>query len=238
MVTAAKTKLLKHKTHPPHGNGGKLADIILGGQDGVVNTLGLLLGLAAATTDSKIIIAGGLAATAAETLSMAAVAYTSKMAERDHYLAERQRESSEVDEFPKIEEAEVREIYASRGLKGKLLEDMVGHVTANKERWVDMMMRDELNLIPVSIPDVREFAITVSISTLIGALIPVAPFIFLDVKTAIIASLTVSAVTLAAVGVYKARAMLGNPFKSATQMVLIGMSAAVAGYLVGHFIKG
>ena len=229
----------KHpKTHPPHGNGGRLADIILGGQDGVVNTLGLLLGLAAATTDSRIIIAGGLAATAAETLSMAAVAYTSKMAERDHYMAERRRESEEVDEFPKIETQEIIDIYKARGLKGKLLDDMVAHITANKDRWVDTMMREELNLIPVSKKDVKEFAITVSVSTLVGALIPVTPFIFMPVHGAIVAALIVSAVTLAAVGIYKAKIMLTNVFKSAVQMVLIGMAAAVAGYLVGHFIKG
>lgn len=60
-----------------------LSQMILGGQDGLVNVLGVLLGVAAASESTKIIIAVGLAATFAESIAMAAVAYTSKMAERD-----------------------------------------------------------------------------------------------------------------------------------------------------------
>ena len=52
----------------------RLSEIILGGQDGLVNVAGVILGLAAATDEVRIIIAGGLAATFAESISMAAVA--------------------------------------------------------------------------------------------------------------------------------------------------------------------
>ncbi len=62
-----------------------LKDIILGGQDGLVNVLGVILGVAAATYDSKIIIIAGLAATFAESISMAAVAYTSTDAVLSYY---------------------------------------------------------------------------------------------------------------------------------------------------------
>ena len=82
--------------HEPHRNGNRLSVIILGGQDGLVSILGLLLGLSAATSSTRIVIAGGLAMIFAETLSMAAVAYTSKMAERDHYAAEKRLENKEV----------------------------------------------------------------------------------------------------------------------------------------------
>ena len=81
-----------YPTHEPHKHGNRLSDIILGGQDGLVSILGLLLGLSAATNTTRVIIAGGLATIIAETLSMGAVAYTSMMADRDHYSAERKRE--------------------------------------------------------------------------------------------------------------------------------------------------
>lgn len=64
-----------------------LPDIILGGQDGLVNTLGVILGVAAASRDARLVIAAGLAATFAESISMGAVALTSKMAERDFQIA-------------------------------------------------------------------------------------------------------------------------------------------------------
>ena len=63
--------------------GSLLRDIILGGHDGVVNVLGLVLGVAAATADPRIILIAGLAGGFAESISMAAVAYTSTMASRD-----------------------------------------------------------------------------------------------------------------------------------------------------------
>ena len=56
-----------------------LHDVILGGQDGLVNVLGVTLGVAAASADTRFILAAGLAATFAESFSMAAVAYTSSL---------------------------------------------------------------------------------------------------------------------------------------------------------------
>lgn len=56
-----------------------LRDVILGGQDGIVNVLGVTLGVAAASADTRIVLAAGLAATFAESFSMAAVAYTASL---------------------------------------------------------------------------------------------------------------------------------------------------------------
>jgi len=61
-----------------------MRDVILGGQDGLVNVLGVVLGVAAATQETRIVLAAGLAAAFAESFSMAAVAYTSTVAERDY----------------------------------------------------------------------------------------------------------------------------------------------------------
>jgi len=80
--------------------GSWLRDIILGGQDGLVNVLGIVLGATAAGADPRILVAAALAATFAESLSMGAVAYTSRLAERDHYLSELQRELREIRECP------------------------------------------------------------------------------------------------------------------------------------------
>jgi len=223
--------------HEPHKRVNRLSDIILGGQDGLVSILGLLLGLAAATKSSRIIIAGGLATIFAETLSMAAVAYTSKMADRDHYAAERRQEIKEVKEVPDIERQEIVDIYATKGFSGKLLDDIVEHITSDDELWIDTMMREELNLLPVAKRDVYRYTVTVGIATFTGAILPLIPFFFLSVHVALISALILSAVVLAAIGVYKANMTLGKPVKSAIQMVVIGMGAAIAGYLIGLAFK-
>ena len=81
---------LHHSKHDPHRQASGLADIILGGQDGLVNVLGVILGVAAATGDVRVVIAAGLAATFAESVSMGAVAYTSTQAEAEFYESERE----------------------------------------------------------------------------------------------------------------------------------------------------
>src|SRR5438445_4144452 len=107
----------------PHRVGSWLRDIILGGQDGLVNVLGIVLGATAAGADTRIVIASALAATFAESLSMGAVAYTSRLA--DHYLSELRRELSEIRECPEEERQEVREIYRAMGFDGPLLDAIV-----------------------------------------------------------------------------------------------------------------
>ena len=223
--------------HEPHKKGNTISDVILGGQDGLVSILGLLLGLAAATRSSRIIIAGGLATIFAETLSMTAVAYTSKMASRDHYAAEREREVKEVKKSQKSERQEIVDIYRAKGFSGKLLEDIVNHITADDKLWIDTMMKEELNLLPVIKRDVYNYSAVVGISTFSGAILPLLPFFFLAVHPALIVALILSVIVLAGVGVYKANMTLGQPIKSALQMIVIGMGAAIAGYLIGLIFK-
>ncbi len=87
-----------------------LPEIILGGQDGLVNVLGVILGVAAATASNQLVIVAGLAATFAESISMGAVAYTSKLAEADYYQSELERERWEIDNLPAGEKEEEGEI--------------------------------------------------------------------------------------------------------------------------------
>ncbi len=214
-----------------------LSSIILGGQDGLVNVLGVILGVAVATEQIRIILAAGLAATFAESISMAAVAYTSKMAEKDHYNAELKREKKEIEEVPEVETQEIRDIYKAKGFSGKLLEEITAHITKNKEIWLATMMREELGLYPINKKDVIISSIVVGSSALLGSFIPLIPFFFLSVKTGITVSLVVSASTLFFVGVYKGKTTVGRPMRSGVELAAIGMGAAIIGYGIGLLFK-
>lgn len=215
-----------------------LSDIILGGQDGLVNVLGVILGIAAASGDARLVLAGGLAATVAESVSMGAVAYTATLAERDHYLAELERERREIRELPEVETEEVREIYRRWGLTGEPLEAVVQQITSNEETWLQVMMADELNLSPVAAGSALRSAAIVGVSALIGSAIPLAPFLLthlgiIGIWPGILAALLVSGLTLFAVGAYKAHTTIGRPARSGLQMAVIGLVSALAGYVVG-----
>lgn len=117
-----------------------LSDIILGGQDGLVNVLGVILGVAAASSDQRIVIAAGLAATFAESISMGAVAYTTTLADRDFYLSEIEREKREICDIPEVERAEIETIFRDWGFEGELLDRSVEQIMKDERAWVDVMM--------------------------------------------------------------------------------------------------
>jgi len=68
-----------------------LRDVILGGQDGLVNILGIVLGVIAGGGSKAVLLAAGFAAAITESISMGAVGYTSTISERDYYQAEQAR---------------------------------------------------------------------------------------------------------------------------------------------------
>ena len=217
-----------------HGTNNSLRDVILGGQDGLVNMLGIALGVVAAGGSTHVLIITGLAAAITESISMGAVAYTSFGSDRDFYLAERDREQNEIEAKPDDEREEIREIYAAKGFKGQLLEDVVSTITSNRETWVSTMMNEELHLQPVAQMSLVQSAVVVTVATLIGHFIPIVPFIVVARTPAIALAIALSAVTLFAVGVYSAKTLVGDWRKSGLQMVLIGLGAAALGFLIGR----
>jgi VIT1/CCC1 family predicted Fe2+/Mn2+ transporter len=226
-----------HDHHDPHRHESRLSDIILGGQDGLVNVLGVILGVAAATRDARIVIAAGLAATFAESISMGAVAYTSKLAEHDLYHSEREREHRHIHLVPDVEIEEIRDIYRKKGFDGETLEAIVDVITSNPDVWVNVMMSEEFQMTPPEKTNVIISAMIVGVSALVGSLIPLFPFFFWTVGLSIWISIVIAALTLFFVGAYKARVTVGKPFRSGLQMAVIGTVSALAGYLVGLIFK-
>jgi VIT1/CCC1 family predicted Fe2+/Mn2+ transporter len=226
-----------HDHHDPHRHESRLADVILGGQDGLVNVLGVILGVAAATQDARIVIAAGLAATFAESISMGAVAYTSTLANDDLYLSEREREYRHIHLAPDVEIEEIRDIYREKGFEGETLERIVDVITSNPDVWVNVMMSEELRLTPPEKTNAPRSALIVGLSALAGSLIPMLPFFFWTVSLSIWFSVVIAALTLFVVGVYKARVTVGRPLRSGIQMAVIGTISALAGYAVGLIFK-
>jgi VIT1/CCC1 family predicted Fe2+/Mn2+ transporter len=218
------------------GGAGELSDIILGGQDGLVNVLGIVLGVASATSDRFIVLIAGLVATFAESISMAAVAYTSTRAEQDHYRSELAQEKWEIEHVPEVETEEIRLIYMKKGFRGKKLERMVKSVTSNKELWLSVMMTEELGLAPIETQNPVRAACVVGGSAIVGSALPLAPFALLSIPEAIPASLALSTLVLFTVGAYKARITVGSWWKSGLEMALIGMLAAITGWLIGKVL--
>ena len=153
--------------------------------------LGVILGVAAATSDPHLVLVAGLAATFAESVSMGAVAYTSTLADADYYDSELEREMRHIEQVPKLEREEVRQIYSQKGFHGELLEHIVETITANPDVWVAVMMAEEHQLSPVDRKQALKAALIVGFSAIVGSLIPLIPFIFLPVVPSMLVSVVV-----------------------------------------------
>ncbi len=160
------------------GGSAIIRDLILGGQDGLVNVLGVVLAVATATHSKYIILISGLAAAFAESISMAAVAYTSGRAGEEYY----------------------------RGKRKSISEEFAHPV------------RD---------------AFIVGIAAIVGSFIPLLPYLFVPLELAFWTAIGISTLTLFASGAIKAKYTKANVFKSAVEMAVVGMTAAIAGYLIG-----
>jgi VIT1/CCC1 family predicted Fe2+/Mn2+ transporter len=229
--------VLYHTMGDPHRRESSLSDFILGAQDGLVNVLGVILGIAAATNDARIVLVAGLATTFAESISMGAVAFTTTLADADLYQSEREREYRHIEEIPNLEKQEIRDIYMEKGFEGKLLDHIVETVTANQDVWVAVMMAEEHQLSPINRKQAWRAAWVVGISAVIGSLVPLAPFPFLPVGTSMWVSVLITAAVLFAIGFYKARITVGRPIRSGFEMTVIGTISALAGYAVGALLK-
>jgi vacuolar iron transporter family protein len=219
-----------------------IREFILGGQDGLVNVLGILLGVAVATSDIKIVLIAGISALFAESISMGAVAYTSSKAALDFYDSMREIEEKEVEEIPDEERKEIRDIYYAKGFRGNLLNQVVNKITSNKKVWIDTMMLEELNLTKGQEEQPIKVGVIVFLATLIGSAVPLLPFVIVpfalpDVTTGMIVSVIISVIVLFLAGALKAKLTIGSWKKSGLELAIIGSLAALAGYLIGKVLE-
>lgn len=222
-----------HDEVDPHVRGRWLSDLILGAQDGLVNTLGVVLGVAAASDSVRVTFAAGLAAGLAEAVSMGAVAYTSSMARGELYRAEREREYRHVERAPLVEREEIRELYAKKGFAGPMLDRVVDTICANRDVWVAVMMAEEHELTPIDARASLRSAAVVGMASLAGALLPVAPFAFFPKLAATVAALVLGAAGLFALGAYEGSVTSRRFARSGLTLTAIGLTSATVGYIVG-----
>jgi vacuolar iron transporter family protein len=204
-----------HETHPRPT---LLSDFILGSQDGIVNVLGIILGLAAAHAPRDIIIIATLAAMAAESIAMGAVAYTSTLSRRRLYISETRREQEEMRLVPEVERQEVRVVLEEWGYQGADLETMLEGICRNPKAMLEFMMAFELKLSPVAE----------------DAPIPLIPFFVLaNVLDGSIVAVVFSGIALFAVGWYESKITVGTWWRNGLQMLVIGLAGGLAGFLIG-----
>ncbi|BAS27748.1 VIT1/CCC1 transporter family protein [Limnochorda pilosa] len=219
-----------------------LSDAVLGASDGIVTTFAVVAGVTGAALSPTIVLILGLANLLGDGLSMAAGTYLGERSEVDYQQKERERELWEVRHFPEGERAEVREIYRKKGLSGEVLEQVVEAITADEERWVETMMREELEIIEERKDPLRA-GLTTFVSFLVGGAIPLVAYILAGLFPALAAhgfwaSVVITALAMFTVGSMRSIVIHKPWHRAGLEMLAVGGLAAVAAYGVGYFLRG
>jgi len=214
-------------------------DVVLGMSDGLTVPFALAAGLSGAVASARLILIAGTAELAAGAIAMGLGGYLAARSEADTYRSELKREHDEVVDIPQEEREEVRKIFASWGLEGETLEAATAAICAEPKRWVDFMMREELELSEPDPGRARVSALTIGGAYVAGGAIPLAPYLLaVPVMTALAVSCFVTLTALAIFGSVKGRLTGRPPLREALRTVLVGAVASGAAFALAKLITG
>jgi vacuolar iron transporter family protein len=213
-------------------------DVVIGMSDGLTVPFALAAGLSGAHVATSVVVLAGLAEIAAGSIAMGLGGFLAARTDAEHYQNELQRELRETRELPAKERAEVEEVFEGFGLTPEQIHPIATTITADETRWVDFMMKFELNLEPPDPSRAVRSASTIAASYIVGGLIPLAPyFTAQNLDNALIASVAVTLTALFVFGSIKAR-FTGIPvWRGGVQTTLIGGLAAAAAFGIARLFR-
>lgn len=217
-----------------------LGDFVLGAIDGAVTTFAVVCGSAGAGLSSGVAVVLGLANILADGFSMAVGNYLSTKSEHELLDRARRHEERHIERYPEGEREEIRQIFATKGFEGELLESITQTITDERERWIDTMLTEELGLrLQPANPLMSAWA-TFS-SFLLAGMVPLVPLFFsgqLSETHVFRISAVATAITFACIGMFKGRVSEQPVLRSTVETVLIGGSAAILAYFAGVVLRG
>jgi VIT1/CCC1 family predicted Fe2+/Mn2+ transporter len=213
-----------------------LRDWVYGGIDGAVTTFAIVSGVVGAQLSPGIIVVLGAANLLADGLSMAAGNYVATRAEHDELRHAEATERRHIALVPEGEREEVREILRRQGLEGTLLERVVETITADRDRWVRLMLRHEYGL-PARIRSARRAAAATLSAFVLCGLVPLAPFVA-GTREAFWVAAGATGLVFVAIGALKSRWSPHPWWRSALETLGIGGGAAAVAYGIGAWLRG
>jgi predicted membrane protein (TIGR00267 family) len=214
----------------------RIREVVFGMQDGLVSTVAVAASIMAATAHRPIVFIAGLTTAMAGTIAMGTGSYLASKAEKDLHSAEIEKEARELATHPEEEMAELIELYQQEGLTMDEAERLAERVASDRKLWLKTLTEKELGLTPEDLASPTKDALTMGISFMLGALVPLLPYIFIGTMPVIGASIAVTVATLFVVGLVKARVTGKHPLRAGLEVMLIGTASGLLGYLIGTIL--
>ncbi len=217
--------------------GNALRAAVLGANDGLVSNMSLVMGVAGAEANPRMILITGLAGLVAGACSMALGEWLSVNSSRELNEKQIATERMELEEVPEEEKEELILIYQAKGLTEPEARALAERLLANKDTALDTLVREELGVDPQELGGSPWTAAGTSFCLFsAGAIFPVLPYFHYDGMQALILSLLASTLALGAIGAGTSLFTGRSVTFSATRQILIGFAAAAVTFGVGRLV--
>jgi VIT1/CCC1 family predicted Fe2+/Mn2+ transporter len=216
--------------------GGSLRAAVFGVNDGLVSNFSLVMGFAGAEAEPEYILLAGVAGLLAGSFSMAAGEYVSMRAQRELFEQQIAMEKQELEMSPKEEEEELSLIYQAKGIPEKEAAALARRIIENPKTAIDTLAREELGLDPSELGSPWRAATSSFLAFVMGAFVPVAPYLISSDLSASVASAFLSCLALFAVGALLSIFTARGPILSGLRMLGIGLLASAITYTVGWLL--
>lgn len=226
--------------YTPHKYQLYIGEFVYGGIDGSITTFAVVAGAAGAGLHSSVVIILGLANLIADGFSMSVGSYLSGKSKLQNYQRHKESEYWEVENIPQEGEEEVRKIFRDKGFSGDLLEKAVAKVISDKDVWVNMMMKEELEMIPDPLSPLRKGLTTFFSFMAIGA-IPLLIYLLDYIRPVnsdlFIISAVLTGFTFLLIGWLKTYVTQTSAIRGMAETFFLGFSAAALAYWVGDLLE-
>lgn len=204
---------------------------VLGANDGIVSTAGIVLGVAGATTDRTAILVAGVAGLVAGAMSMAAGEYVSVSTQRDSEESLLAKERRELADDPDDELAELADLYMRKGLDRDLALEVARQLT--EEDALGAHAEVELGIDPDDLTNPWSAALASMLAFTLGALLPLLTIVLVTQDLRVPVTAVTVAAALALTGWTSARIGQSPPGRAVLRNVAGGLFAMAVTYLVG-----
>lgn len=212
----------------------KLRAAVLGANDGIVSTAGIVLGVAGAAASKETIIIAGIAGLVSGAISMAAGEFVSVSSQRDSeraFLASRRKHITKNHDS--IAE-ELIEIYETKGFSKKTATQAAYEL--KEKGFLNRELEKESGIDPDDITNPWSAAIASAVSFTAGAAIPLLAMVLAPDPLRVWFTAGAVLLSLVLTGTLSARAGQANKTRAALRVVVWGISAMAITYAIGHLI--
>ncbi|HEU4335874.1 MAG TPA: VIT family protein [Nocardioides sp.] len=204
---------------------------VLGANDGIVSTAGVVMGVAGATDDSGAIVIAGIAALTAGALSMGAGEYVSVSTQRDSERSILDLEAAELRQMPQTEERELAAMYVEKGLSQETAAKVARELTEHDALRAHADI--EFGIDPDNLTNPWHAAWASMLAFTIGALLPLLVVAFVPDGVRVLMTVLSVVAALALTGFVSARIGYSPRLPAVVRNVSGGLLAMGVTYLIG-----